>query len=206
MALKFPKFEDTFCVILTVCSSPVEGQDPTAFLTERVNATAAFRAKSQKAFTRLLLLPDETPHLHIDVAVASAFAAPPETNETLTALRKKIEGLRGTKVKALVRGQCIVPLTSLPAVGGIIFAGGGGITIRQGKSQVELTGAQLDFHNAEIDRMRWELTSTGSVFLDIEATREVAINDDILADSMALVNRAIESYVLGRKSDEAQIS
>lgn len=200
MAIDLPRLDDTFCRMLRLCSR-IPQEFSTASLAKELDVTASYGVGPGRALARLTW--DEvSSHLHTDFALKSAFAkdSVPKTNVRLSEYRKTLEVFRGAQVKAFVQGYFIVPLSSLPPTGGLIFAGSSGIKLRMKKTEIEVTGASLTFRNATIDQIRWGLIDD-YVSLEGYADRTITIDDRYLTESFEIMDAAISSYVLGKKSD-----
>jgi hypothetical protein len=201
MAIELPQFEDTFCQMISVCSriSP-EFSGPLPL--EDVDITASYGATPGRALAHLLWDREHGRHLHLDFALRSAFGkAVPKTDTRLPEFRKRLAAFLGAPAQVHLHGYYLIPLSSLPPTGGLIFAGQSGIKLRVGKSEIELTGASLTFRNADINRIRWDFWRD-QVILDIYADRTIPINDAYLSEALHLLDSSISNYVLGKKPDD----
>lgn len=186
--------------MLRVCSQ-VSKEFPVPSLPKDLDITASYGTGAGRALARLIW--DEgSRHLHSDFALRSAFAKDsiPKPDTSLPVYRKTLAAFRGAAVKAFVQGYFIIPLSSLPPTGGLIFAGSSGIKLRMKKTEIEVTGASLTFRNAAIGHIRWALKED-FVILDVSADRDLTINDHSLTDAFESMDTSISSYVLGKKAD-----
>lgn len=200
MAITLPRFEDSFCKILSVCCR-VTG-DHAGLPPDSCDLAAAYKAAGEPALLHLIWEPNDHRHFHIDAALRHAFGdKPPKAHSRLGDVRKMLTTFEGVTVKAAIYAYFLVPLTSLPSTGGLIFTGSSAVRLRVKHSEVELTGAQLTFRHADIDRLRWDLVKD-AVILDLYASREWTVGPSLLVDAMGIMESAVASYILGRTSDE----
>jgi hypothetical protein len=202
MAIELPSFEDTHCEMLVVCSRVV--LPPSVSLpAEEIAAISRYKIPSGSAFIKIFLDHGETTdHLHIEIARRSIFGkTPPTPNLPAKGLKRLLRQFQGLRVKAKIRAYCAVPLTSLSPISGIIFAGSNAVKLRANKTEIELTGAQLTFREAEIDRLRWELVKD-EVLIELDVVRDDIIDTNYLAGALEVTRKALATYVLGKKSDD----
>jgi hypothetical protein len=200
MAIELPRFEDTFCQFINLCSRIAE-EPPGGLPATDLDLTSSYNATTGKALIRLLWDRDEK-HFHIDVALRSAFGKkPPKTDTRLPQLRKVFDLFRGATVNTVVQGSYVIPITSLPPTGGLIFTGNTAIKLKVSKSEIELTGASLTFRNAEVNHIRWDL-GKDTVFLEVFARRTGSVNDIYMRDALHSLNASVDRYILGKKGDD----
>ena len=199
MAITLPALEDSFCQAIGVCSHIRENEPIGQLPSDDLEIIASYRPSSGRMLTHLVWNPGSR-HLHVDVAHPSAFGEdPPETNERISTFRKILARFEGMRATASPHGSFMIPLTSLPPAGGLIF-------IRKNRlntgAEIELTSATLTFRRAKIRRMRWSLLVDDKVWLDVAAARvELAVDENYLTNALETCNSAVASYVLRKKTD-----
>lgn len=198
MTILLPTFEDSFCEMLGVCSSIVEAPKPLP--DQSVDITASY-SKPEKALVHLAWEPKSS-HFHVDAALRTAFGKnPPKQDERLPVFRKLLASFEGASVKAILTGYFRIPLSSLPPAGGLIFTGNSAVRLRSGKSEIELTGANLSFRNADVSRIRWDIIKD-VVVLEVQARRDLRVGPDYLVDALRVLEAATATYILGKKADD----
>lgn len=207
MPIEFPQFADPFGEFFTVCSRLKEGDHGPGLPEEPLDLAAGYKTSRGKAFVRMLWSPGKSNHLHVDAALSSAFrlGGPPKTTARLTELRKRLASFKGRAVIAQIIGFYRIPLVSLPPAGGLIFTGSNAIRLQANKSEIELTGAQLTFREADISTLRWELVKDVAM-LEMIARRELTISDRYLIDAVTILESALSRNVLGTALDGKPIS
>jgi hypothetical protein len=204
MRIELPQFDEPFCEFLSVCSRLERTSLPESGLPEEpFEVLASYRTPAGKRYVRLTWSHGPSyHHLHVDIGLQSAFGEKaPQTTIRLTELRKRMAPFEGSKVLARLIGFYRIPLAHLPSSGGVIFTGSNAIRLRAKRTEIELTGAQLTFREADISNLRWELVKD-TVLLDMEARRELTISAHYLVDAKAVLDAALSRYVLGTTLDE----
>lgn len=200
MAIELPPFEETFCQFLSLCSR-VSGDSIARLPQEDLDLTTAYNTSVGRALVRLIWGREDR-HLHLDLALRSAFVNKPPTPDTrLPPFRKAFAEFLDTPVETNALGSYALPRSSLPPAGGLIFTGNTAIKLKVNKSEVELTGASLRFRNADVDYIRWDLLKD-QVLLEVFARRGNKITDTFLRDSLAALDAAVDRHILGKKADD----
>lgn len=202
MAIAFPTFEDTFCQMVGICSHIKEATATPSLPSDDIDIVSTYRAHSGNALTRLVWNP-ASKHFHVDVALRAWFVKdPPRADTPIAKFRKTLAHFEGLTVAAYPHSYFIIPLSTLPLTGGLIFVGNSGIRLSTGRTEIELTGATLTFRRSGIHKIQWDLIEDREVLLNVDSKRQaLTIGEDYLTEVLKVFNSAVSTYILGKKAD-----
>ena len=201
MALRIPRFEDTSCLILTVCGLVEDEKSPLPkLMKDRDECVAAIRIAKKPAFLRLAAGGKKGRHLHVDCALQDFF---PKSKVPKASCKKQdivdiLAAMEGTGIDAGISAGFEIKASDLPEKGLInSFA----TEQRSADMSMKLTGGTLDIEGAPVTRLVWTLRKN-TVFVRLEAERKETVDDDYLARTLSWINAQFDLFVLGKTPDE----
>ena len=206
MAVKLPKFEGKYGLMVTACGQ-LKGTNvaPGSAGREKKPRVARYQTPSGIAFVRSWFAGKTKRHLHMDCALGSVFRhrPKPKTTHRKAEVLQLIEGVLGKKIDVHITEHFDIPFGDLPKTGLIRSLSP---KQKSGDMTVKLTGCSLSLTGVPVTSIRWNIRKEGKkriVHVCIEAERSETISEQYLPGLCTWMEKQLLLFVLGRREDES---
>lgn len=202
MAIELPKFENTYCVMLTACGQ-LKGQElkTKAVCEKKKPRVARYISATGTAFVRCRLVNKGGLYLHVDCAQGKIFPTKPKATHKKMEVLEIIEAVRGLEIESGIIARFEVPITELPETGLVRALS---TEHRISNMSVNLKGAAVSLTGMPIKNIYWDIHEENNrqmVYVRMEAERVARVDDKYLTGSWNWIDEQFLLFVLGRRKD-----
>lgn len=196
MPIQLPNMAPQNCIAFSVCGHVRATNQKALRVLKRKGdgwRIARVRSKAKTIFIRSRIGSPVPEHVHLEIVRREEFATPPQTNATLKEIVADFEPLMGQPVFVDVEATFALPAKRLPPfirsrLVNIETPSGVSITSRSGR---------LAVGGGPLYMITWSLRGEGEATVLLEATYDLQISDQYLAELLVFMETTFKAIILG---------